>query len=70
MYQIEKVKVVTFSLGARGTAERAVFILDKMAAEDNVLTSLGVVTANPGQKHRQKKLSGEKNGYKYNIIQT
>ena len=51
---------MTFSLRARAAAERAVFILDKMAAEDNVLAGLGVVTANPGQKQRQKKIIKEK----------
>ena len=43
--------MVTFSLGPCAAAERAVFILDEMAAEDNVLTGLGVVPANPGQRN-------------------
>lgn len=36
----------TFSLRACGAAEGAVFIFDKMAAENNVLASLGIFTAN------------------------
>lgn len=36
----------TFCGGACGAAEGAVLISDKMAAENNVLASLGIFTAN------------------------
>lgn len=42
----------TISLRANGAAEGAVFISDKMAAENNVLASLGIFTANPEEKIR------------------
>lgn len=40
----------TFALRTGGAAEGAVFILNKMATENNVLAGLGIFTANPGER--------------------
>lgn len=50
MYEWElsdAVKITTFSLRACGAAEGAVFVLDKMATQDNVLAGSGVFATNP-----------------------
>lgn len=40
----------TFTLRTGGAAEGAVFILDKMATENNVLAGLGIFTADPEER--------------------
>lgn len=57
----------TFSLRACGAAEGAVFIFDKMAAQDNVLAGFGVFSADPGEERENQSfiLSLERYGTPY-----